>query len=117
MHDYLESFFTEFRRSVQINGIIKNFQPDCGVRNLGVAIEFKFATTKEEVTRSLGGIFEDVSGYAGSKDWTRFYTVIYQTEAFESEDRFRSELTRAGALNWQAILVTGAGGRGTREQT
>jgi hypothetical protein len=58
----------------------------------------------------MGGIFEDVSGYSGTLDWTRFYTVIYQTKAFESEDRIKSELARAGTLlTWKALLVTGAG--------
>ena len=116
MQDYLEAFFTEYRRSVRIPGVLRDFDPDGGVRNLRAAIEFKYAATKQEVARALGGIFEDVSGYSGSRDWTRFYTVIYQTEAFESEDRVRSELTRAGAFTWKAILVTGAGQRGTRKK-
>lgn len=115
MHDYLGTFFTEFRKSVQIPGIIKDFNPDCGIRNLKAAIEFKYAASADEVSRAIGGVFEDISGYAGSSDWTRFYTVIYQTEAFDSEDRVRSELTRAGALTWKAFLVTGAGSRLNRK--
>jgi len=39
-------------------------------------------------------IREDAGGYGGSLDWTRFCSVIYQTSAFESEDRIRLELTR-----------------------
>src|SRR4029077_18280040 len=83
MHDYLEATFTEYRRDVKISGIIRDFKPDGGVRNLKAAIEYKFADSKEEVWKAMGGIFEDVSGYSGSLDWTRFYSVIYQTEAFE----------------------------------
>lgn len=116
MHDYLGAFFTEFRKSVQIPGIIKDFKPDCGIRNLKAAIEFKYAAAAGEVSRAIGGVFEDISGYSGSLDWTRFYTVIYQTEAFDSEDRVRSELTGAGALTWKAFLVTGAGSRGNRKK-
>src|SRR5215471_3256255 len=56
-------------------------------------------------------IFEDISGYTGSLDWTRFYTVVYQTEAFETEPRIKQELARAGTVTWQGILVTGSGGR------
>jgi hypothetical protein len=78
---------------------------------LKAAIEFKFADTREEVSQALGGIFEDVAGYSGSLDWIRFYSVIYQTEAFESEDRIRSEITRAGVLTWKGFLVTGSGTR------
>lgn len=109
MHDYLGAFFIEYRPTVSIPGIITDFKPDCGVRNLNAAIEFKFAQSDSEVRRAMRGILEDISGYAGSRDWNRFYTVIYQTAAYESEDRVRSELTRAGALTWKAILVTGAG--------
>jgi hypothetical protein len=43
-------------------------------------------------------------------------TPIYQTEAFESEDRVKHELTRVGALSWKAILVTGAGVRKARRR-
>jgi hypothetical protein len=111
MHDYLGAFFTEYKHPVHITGIIKDFEPDCGIRNLKTAIEFKYAATKEEVSKALGGIFEDLSGYSGSLDWVNFYSVVYQTEPFESEDRFKSEITRAGSFTWKAILVTGAGSR------
>ncbi len=111
MHDYLRAFFTDYKRSVTIAGIVKDFKPDCGIRDLKAAIEFKFADSRDEVAKGLGGIFEDASGYIGSLDWTRFYSVIYQTSAFESEDRIRSELTRAGLVTWTGILLTGAGAR------
>ena len=111
MHDYLSAYFTEYNHPVTISGIVKDFKPDGGVRNLRAAIEFKYASSREEVARSLGGIFEDAGGYNGSRDWTRFYSLIYQTEAFESEDRVRSEMTRAGLVTWRAILVTGSGTR------
>ncbi|MDS4068468.1 MAG: hypothetical protein RKO24_02490 [Candidatus Competibacter sp.] len=115
MHDYLDACFTEYKHPVIIPGIVKDFKPDGGIRNLRTAIEFKYANSREEVARSLGGIFEDAGGYSGSHDWTRFYSLIYQTEAFESEDRVHSEMTRAGLVTWKAILVTGGGTRGRRK--
>jgi len=111
MHDYLQAFFTEYKHPITISGIIKDFKPDGGVRNLKTAIEFKYAANREEVGKSLGGIFEDAGGYSGSLDWTRFYSLIYQTEPFESEDRVKSEMTRAGLITWKALLVTGPGSR------
>jgi len=111
MHDYLSAFFTEYKHPVHVPGIIKNFEPDGGIRDLRAAIEFKFATNKLEVATALGGIFEDIPGYSGSLDWTRFYSVVYQTEAFETEDRFRAEIARAGAVVWTPIVVTGGGDR------
>ncbi len=117
MHDYLQAFFTEYKSPVRISGIIRDFEPDGGIRNLRAAVEFKYAAARDEVSRAIGGIFEDLSGYSGSLDWVRFYSVIYQTAPFESEDRVRSELTRAGTITWKAILVTGGGSRGRRGGT
>jgi len=111
MQDYLEAFFLEYRPRPRIHGIVKDFEADCGVRDLKAAVEFKFAATAPEVARALSGVFEDIAGYSGSRDWTTFFSVIYQTEAFQSEDRVRTELTRAGALTWKGLLVTGAGQR------
>lgn len=116
MHDYLEAFFVEYKHPVTINGVIRDFKPDGGVRNLKAAIEFKYAATQSEVAKALGGVFEDVSGYTGSLDWVNFYTLIYQTEPFESEDRVKSELSRAGTLTWNAFLVTGKGSRALRNR-
>lgn len=111
MHDYLEAFFPEYTNNVHIPGGVTTFKPDAGIRNLKAAIEFKFAATREEVSRSLRGIFEDFTGYAGSADWIRFYSVIYQTEAFEAEEKFRADLRRAGAASWTPVVVTGGGAR------
>jgi hypothetical protein len=111
MHDYLGAMFAEYSTRVQIPGIIRSFKPDGGVRNLKAAVEFKYAATKEEVANALSGVFEDVSGYSGSADWVRFYSVVYQTRPFEAEERFRAEFARAGAFTWTPILVTGVGNR------
>jgi hypothetical protein len=111
MLDYLDAFFPQFTRRVQIPGSIKNFKPDGGIVNLKAAIEFKFAADYSEVTKALSGIFEDVSGYSGSADWTRFYAVVYQTQPFVSEDRFHADFEKANAKNWTPILVNGSGGR------
>ena len=86
MHDYLTAFFTEYTRKVSIPKVIKDFVPDGGVRDIKAAIEFKYAADKAEVSKALGGIYEDMAGYSGSADWTRFYTVLYQTDAFVSEE-------------------------------
>jgi hypothetical protein len=111
MHDYLDAYFTQYTRNVQIPGTLKNFKPDGGIINLQAAIEFKFADNESEVVRALSGIFEDVSGYSGSADWTRFYSVVYQTNAFVAEDRFRADFEKAAAKNWTTILVNGSGAR------
>lgn len=111
MHEYLEAFFQEdFVRDFEITGPLTNFKPDCGIRGLGVAIEFKYADSEQKVKTALRGILEDVAGYSGSKDWTRFVAVIYQTEAFVPPGKFEAELRRVKAHSWLPILVNGAGG-------
>ncbi|WP_426730755.1 hypothetical protein [Myxococcus faecalis] len=106
MDDYLGVVFTDYAKPT-ITGIIKNFKPDGGIQTLHAAIEFKFARSKQEVRTAISGIFEDTAGYKGSADWTRFYSVIYQTEPFESEARIRDDMRRVGAVSWTPILVTG----------
>jgi hypothetical protein len=76
MHDYLSACFPDFRRNPVIGGTLKNFKPDCGIASVGAAIEFKIVHTKDQVTVAFSGIAEDTAGYKGSKDWTRFYSVI-----------------------------------------
>ena len=115
MHKALHACFTEYTESVSIHGVLKNFKPDGGVRDLGAAIEFKFAASEAELRQGLGGIFEDSAGYKGSKDWTRFYSVIYQTESFETADRLRAEVSRGGLVTWTPVLVTGPGARRRRK--
>jgi len=113
MHDYLSAYFPTYTSNVHVHGALKTFKPDGGVSSLKTAIEFKFAVNEQEVITALGGIFEDVSGYAGSDDWKVFYAVVYQAEPFVSESRFRAELDRASTKQWKVILVNGKGQRKT----
>jgi len=108
MHDYLSACFpSDFSRKPQIDGSIKNFHPDCGIRSIGAAIEFKLAHTKEEAVIAFNGVVEDTAGYKGSKTWTRFFAVIYQAKPFLSNSQFKSDMKRVGADTWKAILVNG----------
>jgi hypothetical protein len=108
MHDYLRATFaSDFRSNVTIGGGIKNFKPDCGIWSVGAAIEFKLVHTRDQVSPAVSGVIEDTAGYRGSKDWTRFYSVIYQAEPFISEAELLGDLKRAGAANWTPIVVNG----------
>jgi hypothetical protein len=55
----------------------------------------------------FSGVAEDTAGYKGSKDWTRFYAVIYQVEPFMRVSKLMNELKRIGAENWNPIVVNG----------
>lgn len=107
MHDYLRAAFSGFRLNPSIGGTLKTFKPDCGIASVSAAIEFKIAKSKEEVAKAFSGIAEDTAGYKGSKDWTRFFAVVYQSKPFASKSDFHDDMKRIGAAGWTAILVNG----------
>ena len=107
MHDYLRACFPDFRLNPSIGGSLKTFKPDSGIASVNAAIEFKIVHTEEEVAKAFSGIAEDTAAYKGSKDWTRFYAVIYQAQPFASKAQFRSDMKRIGATAWKTILVNG----------
>lgn len=107
MHDYLKACFADFRLNPPIGGTLKTFKPDCGIAGVAAAVEFKLVHSAEQVAIAFSGIAEDCAGYKGSKDWTRFYAVLYQAEPFATESQVRNELKRLGAKNWTAIVVNG----------
>jgi hypothetical protein len=111
MFDYLNACFPSFRKNPPIGGALKVFVPDCGIASVGAAIEFKFVHTKSQMGVAFSGVAEDTAGYKGSKDWTRFYTVIYQTEPFMLESHLRHDLKRVGATTWTGIIVNGPSAR------
>lgn len=111
MHDYLGAFFTDYTRKISFPKVMKTFVPDGGVPDIKAAIEFKYVAAKDEIGEALGGIYEDMAGYSGSADWTRFYTVVYQTDAFVSAESFQKAVSRGGSHVWTAIRVTGSGQR------
>jgi hypothetical protein len=107
MHDYLRTFFPSFVLNPSIGEALKNFKPDCGIANVTAAIEFKFVETEEDVAKAFCSIAEDTAGYKGSKDWTRFYAVLYQSKPFALRSHFKSGMKRIGATTWKTVLVNG----------
>ena len=114
LHDHLEATFPDYSREVKLPKGLKSFVPDGAIRSLEVLIEVKFVDSQKELAPIFSGIMEDLSGYGGSRDWTRFYSVIYQTESFVNEMRFDQSLRLSGnAGSWKPIVVVGPGGRST----
>ena len=74
-------------------------------RCVGAAIEFKIAHNQDQMAIAFSGVAGDTAGYKGSKDWTRFYAVIYQAQPFMLESQLRSDLKRIGAAT--PIVVNG----------
>jgi hypothetical protein len=107
IHDYLSASFHGFTTDVRIPKRLKTFKPDCGVIDLAAAVEFKIIHDKKGIATAISGVIEDIGGYRGSKDWSRFYSVFYQAEPFMSEEEARRDIERAGGDRWTAIVVNG----------
>lgn len=115
--DHLKYTFDDYSTNINIAKPIKSFKPDCGIISIGAAIEFKFCDSEMELKTALSGIVEDLSGYAGSKDWSLFYSLIYMTGPYANEKQFHSSLKSSGnAGKWKSILVTGPGSRKPKSQ-
>jgi hypothetical protein len=108
MKKHLRTVFEDFTPTVAISKSITGFKPDGGVISLRAAIEFKFCDTEERLSTAVRGINEDLSGYSGSYDWTRFYNVVYQISPFTNEGEFQRSVKLSGnAEKWSLIVVTG----------
>jgi hypothetical protein len=109
---HLENTFKDFTKKIAISKPIKSFIPDCGIIDLRTAIEIKFCNDKQEVKTAISGINEDINGYSCSRDRTRFYSLIYMTGPYCTEERFVRSLKLDGLdFNWTILLVTGEGSR------
>lgn len=112
MDDYLGAcFLGDYCKKPEVPGFIKNFNADSGIKSLGTAVEFKFVTSEVEMKQAASAIIEDTAGYSGSKDWTTFYSVVYQTQPFATAAHFHAELIRVGAFHWTPLVVGGEGGK------
>lgn len=117
MDEYLECIYgADYHRQFSIPGVVKNFRPDSGIRSLETVIEFKFADSQEELKTATAGLFEDAAGYKASKDWRRFYSVIYMTGAYGTKEQLLADFGRTGMVDWTPILVTGQGERKIAEK-
>jgi hypothetical protein len=115
MDDYLSFIYgADYHRQFTIPGVVKNFRPDSGVRSLGVAIEFKFVTSKAEFKTAISGLFEDAGGYRASNDWSKYYSVIYMTGAYGTREQAEAAFAGADMVDWTPIVVTGHGARAKR---
>lgn len=84
------------------------------MRSLKAAVEFKFCDSEKELKRAIGGVYEDVAGYAGSDDWRHFYAVFYMTDAFMTQSQVEAEFNLSRVdRRWRPLLVQGRGARRT----
>ncbi len=67
MHKYLRASFRGFTHKPQVNGALKNFNPDCGILSVGAAIEFKMIRKEEEAAIAFSGLAEDTGAIKGRR--------------------------------------------------
>jgi hypothetical protein len=115
MHDYLGVCFPDFVLNPQVPGMIKNFKPDCGIRSVRAAIEFKFVHDRKQVATAFSGVVEDTAGYKGAREWTRFYAVYYQAQPFMKRSHVTEDMKRIGATEWKTIIVNGPTAKAARK--
>ena len=112
LYETLIHFYPDTVRDVPIAKVSKCYKPDLGVRSLRAAVEFKFCDSEKELKRNIGGVFEDVAGYAGSEDWRHFYGVFYMTDHFMTQPQADAEFNLSRVdRSWRALLVYGRGAR------
>lgn len=89
----------------------KQYKPDILISELSVAIEYKYASNGQQLTKILGQIAEDVRGYTGDYEYQLFYAVIYVTNAFWGEDKFKHAWKDHNfPKNWRYFYIVGQGG-------
>lgn len=108
----LKIAFPGAEREPSLSHVFKSYKPDFGVRSLMAAAEYKFAANRDEVRRSLDGIYTDMKGYGGHYDWRTFYAVIYTTDTLVNPREIEAEFRHVNAdTNWSPIVVIGKGDR------
>lgn len=108
MYQLLIHPYPDAVRDVPIAKQSKTYKPDIGIPSLKTAIEYKFVTSEKTLKSALGGIYEDVSGYAGSQDWKTFFVVIYMTELFLTQAQVEAEFKMSVSSGaWKPLLVVG----------
>lgn len=93
----------------------KTYRLDMGVQSLRTGVEFKFAASEQELKVELDGIFADMRGYKGSRDWERFIAVFYTAGPVESQRRIEETFRIVEAdFEWRPLVVVGEGRRKVR---
>lgn len=118
IYDMLIHVFPDTVREIPISKVTKVYKPDFGVKSLGVAIEYKYIASDSEAKKIIGGIYEDIHGYAGSEDWKIFYAVLYMTDHYFTPAQIQAEfdMSDVDQHKWKPIVVLGRGIRKKKKQ-
>ena len=112
MYSVFTLVFPDTVPQVPIPKVTRCYKPDFGIASLRTAIEYKFCDSLAETRSAVAGIFEDMAGYEGYRDWEYFYAVFYMTKQFLTAEQIAAEFALAKtSKKWKPIVVIGRGGR------
>ena len=113
----LSLYFPKLTFNVNFPKPLKNYKPDFGVPELGVAVEYKFATSEVEVKAAVDGIFTDMHAYSGTSPWRTFYAVIYMTGPYYTAEQMTAHVeSSSGPKNWKILPVLGTGSKEAKKR-
>ena len=91
LHPVLRLAFPDVIREPAVPQQTKTYHPDFGIASLGIAVEVKFVEDKVKAALAIGGLYEDMLGYAGS-EYSSFVALVYMTRNFLTQDQVDTEL-------------------------
>jgi|GEM_PF-1107974 len=87
----------------------KCYKPDILIAALNCAVEYKFATNENEMSRTIDEIKIDVQGYSGHIHYKLFYAVFYVKTGVTNKTRFKEIWdSKNFPSNWKYIFVEGS---------
>lgn len=112
LFDVLKAVFPDCQREIPVPHIFKLYRADLGVRSIKALAEIKYAIDEKELRTQIGGIYEDMKGYAGDPQWSQFFAVFYTATPVAAPERIEEEfrLSRVD-YGWVPIIVHGTGTR------
>lgn len=86
----------------------KNYNPDILIPDLQVAIEYKYAKSKNELKSQIDQVLSDTKGYKGDINYKIFYAVFYVTGDFLGAPRFETAIKEMDfPSNWKCLYIVG----------
>ena len=108
LHAHLRVGFPDARREATVAQPTKTYKPDIAIDSLRTAVEVKFADSEEKAKVAVGGLYEDMKGYAGDRAYTTFTGVIFMNDAYLSQDIVDAEAARVGVpKDWRIFVAVG----------
>lgn len=85
----------------------KTYIPDFGIDSIATAVEVKYVKHADKAPLAIGGLYEDMKGYADSS-FSHFVALVYMTGNFMTQAQVDAELKKVSAPeSWHVFAVVG----------